>query len=146
MIRTKLLGCICNDKANTALRTGVGLPGLCSCWCAPHQAVAGANPPSPGSANHFSRTAGARDCSRSAAGTKVLSLGRDQSVCVDVSCGSHPLLKQREGSGPYADTTFGCSAAGEGRSLLKMYHSLVVRGLSLPWGPGSSTRGPLSQA
>lgn len=67
---------------------------------------------------------------------------RREYLCVDMRCGSHLLLKQRKGSGPCAGTTFGCPAAGEGWSILKMYRSLIARGSSLPWAPGSSTRGP----
>lgn len=65
----------------------------------------------------------------------TLSGERRECLCVDVSCGSHLLLKQRQDSSPYAERW----------SFLKMYHSLVVRGLSLPWGPGSSTHGPFRQ-
>lgn len=44
------------------------------------------------------RTAGARECSRSAAGIKVPSLETHESICVDGRCGSHLLVKQRKGS------------------------------------------------
>lgn len=51
------------------------------------------------------------------------------------------ILKQRKGSGAYAGRTFGWLAVGAGWFFSKMYCSLVVRGLFLPWEHGSSTHG-----